>query len=420
MKRILLSLLFPAFLWGQSVTLDSEWVGASSSELTISTGAVTATGTVHTIDTESDASSDDLDTITQASSSYTFIIVSANNSARDVVLKHGTGNLSLSNDADITLDTALRDWVMLRYEGSTWYEFMRSNTLGGVGGSATGFFSSGTIEHERGGLEADVSSYSGLVAISGGTTTEADTYKEVYDLQSDKFETSITAFATGGQGSATSLTNQISVVTVIASDGDSVKLPALSSLSNGQTFVVKNRDASGGNSLDVFPNTNDALGDLADNTAQALAATYDLYATVVDGVAWDIRVEEAETQVVSILVFDDSEDTAVADGAGDIFWRVPSKIDGWNLTAVAAQVQTAGTTGTTDIQIHNVTDTADMLSTKITIDTTETDSSTAATPAVINTATDDVSTGDSLRIDVDAVSTTAAKGLLVELTFTEV
>lgn len=121
--------------------------------------------------------------------------------------------------------------------------------------------------------------------------------------------------------------------------------------------------------------------------------------------------------VVQILVFDDETDCATGDGAGDVFFRIPSKLNGFDLVEVAAQCQTAGTTGTMDIQIHNVTDTADMLSTKLTIDTGETDTSTAATAAVIDTANDDVATGDSLRIDVDAVHTTAAKGLLVEMTF---
>jgi hypothetical protein len=58
-----------------------------------------------------------------------------------------------------------------------------------------------------------------------------------------------------------------------------------------------------------------------------------------------------------------------------------------------------------------------MLTTKITIDSTETGSDTAATPAVIDTANDDVATNDVIRIDVDAISTTAAKGLIVTLTF---
>ena len=74
---------------------------------------------------------------------------------------------------------------------------------------------------------------------------------------------------------------------------------------------------------------------------------------------------------------------------------------------------TAGTTNTTDIQLHNLTQTADILSTVITIDSGETGSDTAATPAVINTAEDDLQTNDLIRVDVDAVSTTAAKGLIV-------
>jgi hypothetical protein len=123
------------------------------------------------------------------------------------------------------------------------------------------------------------------------------------------------------------------------------------------------------------------------------------------------------TQVVQLMVFDDSQDVATGNGAGDLFFRVPSTMNGMNLVAVAACVQTAGTTGTTDIQIHNVTDTADMLSTVITIDSGETDSATAAAAAVIDGTADDVATGDILRIDVDAVSTTPPKGLLVELQF---
>lgn len=122
-------------------------------------------------------------------------------------------------------------------------------------------------------------------------------------------------------------------------------------------------------------------------------------------------------RVVSVLVFDDGTSVATGDGAGDVFFRVPVELNGWNLVGVAAHVQTAGTTNTTDIQIHNVTQAADMLSTKITIDSTEKDSATAATPAVIDTGNDDVATADEIRFDVDAVSTTAPKGLLVEMRF---
>jgi hypothetical protein len=126
-------------------------------------------------------------------------------------------------------------------------------------------------------------------------------------------------------------------------------------------------------------------------------------------------------RVVGVLVFDDATEVSTGDGAGDVFFRIPSTMNGWNLVAVAASNQTAATgTGseTTDIMIYNVTQTADMLSVALTIDEDETDSSTADASYTIDTNNDDVATGDQLRIDVDAVpSTTGGNGLYVELIF---
>jgi hypothetical protein len=59
----------------------------------------------------------------------------------------------------------------------------------------------------------------------------------------------------------------------------------------------------------------------------------------------------------------------------------------------------------------------DMLSTVSTLDSEEYDTSTAATAAVINTSYDDLLTHDVLRFDLDAVHTTAAKGLAITLAF---
>lgn len=111
------------------------------------------------------------------------------------------------------------------------------------------------------------------------------------------------------------------------------------------------------------------------------------------------------------------EPTDIATGDGKADLHIPSTLNGMNLVEVHAEVITAGTTGTTDIQIANATQAADMLSTKLTIDSGETGSDTAAAAAVIDTAQDDLATNDMLRIDVDAVSTTAPKGLIITLTF---
>jgi hypothetical protein len=93
------------------------------SELTIASGAVTATGSFHGIDTEGDAATDDLDTINGGEDGMYLIIV-AQNSARTVVAKDGTGNLRLNGD--FSLDHQ-NDTLTLIYNGSNWLEVSRSD-----------------------------------------------------------------------------------------------------------------------------------------------------------------------------------------------------------------------------------------------------------------------------------------------------
>lgn len=118
---------------------------------------------------------------------------------------------------------------------------------------------------------------------------------------------------------------------------------------------------------------------------------------------------------VTILVSDPGG-SAITTGDGKAYFRVPSTLNGKNLTSVAAALSTASSSGIPTIQIHNLTQTADMLTTKLTIDASETDSSGATAAAVIDTSNDDVATGDLLRIDID-VAGTGAKGLIVEMQF---
>ena len=130
------------------------------------------------------------------------------------------------------------------------------------------------------------------------------------------------------------------------------------------------------------------------------------------------KIEHTQINVdrgIQVIVVDFTTDLTTGDGKA--YLHVDPRLAGQDLVDIHAEVITAGTTGTTDIQIHNVTQTADMLSTKITIVSGETRSDTASTPAVIDTANDDVALNDLIRIDVDAVSTTAPKGLIVTLGF---
>ncbi len=107
---------------------------------------------------------------------------------------------------------------------------------------------------------------------------------------------------------------------------------------------------------------------------------------------------------------------------GDSKWEihVDESLDGWKLAYVHAMVSTAGTTGVLQMQVRNKTGTVDMLTTPVEVDTGEVGSDTAATPYVIDAANAVVSVNDVIAIDVDAVHTTPAKGLVVTLGWEQV
>lgn len=99
--------------------------GAASTELTISSGVVTPTGWVHTLDTEGDAAADDLDTIAITNHPDSrLLMVRTESSARVVTLKHNTGaangKILTQHGLDIVLKDPLMFALLLRV-GTVWY-----------------------------------------------------------------------------------------------------------------------------------------------------------------------------------------------------------------------------------------------------------------------------------------------------------
>lgn len=92
--------------------------GADATELTIATGAITVTQKYHKIDTEANAASDDLDTISGGVAGQE-LIIRADNTARTVVVKHGTGNIRSFSASDVTLDETYKS-AHLIYDGTNW------------------------------------------------------------------------------------------------------------------------------------------------------------------------------------------------------------------------------------------------------------------------------------------------------------
>lgn len=106
-------------------------------------------------------------------------------------------------------------------------------------------------------------------------------------------------------------------------------------------------------------------------------------------------------------VVEATTDTAVATTkGGDLEFPFTGTI-----TEVGAYVDTAGTTNLTTVDINKAGTT--ILSTKITIDSTEKTSRTAATAPVISVSA--ITAGDLLTFDIDTVQTTAAKGLTLRI-----
>lgn len=150
----------------------------------------------------------------------------------------------------------------------------------------------------------------------------------------------------------------------------------------------------------------------------------------VVGYVWEVETEAwlpfgippSEPVRRDVLLIPTLPTTAVAVGDGQIYFTVPSSLNGFNLSGAAASLPGAASiSGAVTVQVARVRAgvAVDMLSTAVTIDEGETSSYTAATPAVVNALNDDVQTGDFLRVDVDGAGT-GAQGLQVLLAFQEV
>lgn len=108
---------------------------------------------------------------------------------------------------------------------------------------------------------------------------------------------------------------------------------------------------------------------------------------------------------------DPNASTAITVADGKAYFRVPAWMNGYDIVGMEGSLDTASSSGVPTFQLRRKRSGSDVdvLSTKFTIDASETDSSSAATPAVINASNDDLATGDRVYLDCD-VAGTGAKG----------
>jgi hypothetical protein len=209
---------------------------------------------------------------------------------------YGLGtDLGATTDADFvhfwirTSDTA----YMLQYPGGDTISILHDGTDSIIANSAGAMQLSGT-----GAVIFNSNSVEGLRLTEDNSGV----------LQVPSAAVTITAFAGGGQGSAVALIHSYNVITVVATTGDSVRLPAVFAVNS--LVYIKNDDAA--EAADVFPASGDDLG-AGVNTAVSLAAGESLtfIATLADSTWTLLIVDTAPAPTASNEIIDADGDTKV-------------------------------------------------------------------------------------------------------------
>jgi hypothetical protein len=118
--------------------------------------------------------------------------------------------------------------------------------------------------------------------VAGGGTEAFDNLTMANPINYDH-NTTITAFATGGQASATALTGEFNNVTTVATAGDSVKLPTAAA---GLSITVKN---SGVADLAVFPASSDSINALAVNLSVTIPVSGMITFKAINATVWETQ-----------------------------------------------------------------------------------------------------------------------------------
>lgn len=101
-----------------SATFNAPVIYGRGADLTIASGVITVTHSYHRVDTQGGAATDDLDTINGGVEGQKLILRTVTG-ARDVVIKHNTGNIFLKGAADITLPNTAQV-IELFFTGAVW------------------------------------------------------------------------------------------------------------------------------------------------------------------------------------------------------------------------------------------------------------------------------------------------------------
>ena len=170
----------------------------------------------------------------------------------------------------------------------------------------------------------------------------------------------------------------------------------------------------------AFDTTSDTLDDITIGTTNRHFTATD--ETKLDGietaaeVTSQAKVDAKMTRIAVVPITSIGGSVAAGDGKAKL--PIPSNLNGFNLIGVILTLETTSSSGLPTYQIRRRRGAAeaDMLSIRVSCDVGERSSLDATTSATINTANDDVATGDDILLDKD-VAGTGELGDIITLIF---
>jgi len=383
------------FGFGQSYTFDSEWVSSTNTELTLDTnGIVVATAglTFFSIDTFSDAATDDVDTITPNSTGQKYVVVTNNNAGRVVTLKDGTGNLALGNDQ--VLSTPNEDFMWLWYDGANW------NPV------STKLSTLATFALDIGTAQTDIITNAGDVTALQTGKLDVQDNKTLLSVDPDNLHT-------------VAMTADITLTNVPNIGGGTLGAGRLNLTSDGLGSPIWSVIIPVNSTYPRFMDNRDGVDAITIEIAPSVSVT----ATMEPGDqawcvfnlledAWDIEIIKPTDTDVWIVAISDTT-TALTTGTAKLTFLAPYAA---TITGIGASVATAPTGATLIIDVNDG-GTSIMTTDKLEIDIGETSTNTAATPpALTDTA---IAESAVLTFDIDQIgSTVAGAGAFVYITHT--
>jgi hypothetical protein len=333
----------------------------------------------------------------------------------------GAADVTLDVDGEIVLDAADAAGVIAKINGTAQLSIVDGSITPTTNndidlGTASYQFKNGYFD---GTLEADAVTIGGTNVVTGSLVTTLGT------VTAGVWNGTTVAVANGGTG-ATSLTDKAVLISqdsgtdtlgsvALTTSGQIIiggaSGPAAATLTAGDGIDITNGDGSIEIISETASLTNPGMAELA-TTAETSSGTDTGRVVTPDGLSQSVHGQ----RVIQMVVVDFA--TALTVQASGAFWfHVPSTLNGFDIVDVHAEVITAGAGGDLiTIDLYNVTQSGDILSTNITIDAGETGSDSAATAAVIDTGQDGLQTNDVIRVDIDQIgNTTAGSGLIVTL-----